>query len=173
MGGAVPPCAVVSSEHSCQLHHKGWTPSWASPVKLLHSLLHFYSICTVSCSKTHFELPELELEMFSSEAKNPPFFLPRSDLGRPCCDSVVRVPGVSKACTALGGPFKPCCPSASPLSLESISYVEHRVSSIFSFCWNNLAFSNSSPIKTEPCMLQLIILWEHPDHLWSELFFSS
>lgn len=65
---AVLSSSVASAERCCQLHRAGWTPSWASQVKPLHSLTQFFHICSVSCSEARFEPPKVEFE-FGSEAK--------------------------------------------------------------------------------------------------------
>lgn len=90
-------CAIL-----CQLHRGGWTSSWASQVKLLHSLNQFFLLSTVSCSEAH---SKVEFWAVQFRGKNPPFLLLQvleSDSGKPCCDFVVGLPGVSEPWAMLG-----------------------------------------------------------------------
>lgn len=112
----------------------------------------------------------------SVQRQNAAFFLfqeLKAGCRKSCWDLVVRLLGRASPVphhTVLGGPFSTVTCQQVLWGLKAPTGIIHGVLNIFASCQNHLALASPSPIRTNPCVPQPLILWEDTDNLWIGLF---
>lgn len=112
----------------------------------------------------------------SVQRQNAAFFLfqeLKAGCRKSCWDPVVRLLRRASPVphhTVLGGPFSTVTYQQVRWGLKAPTGIIHGVLNIFASCLNHLALARPSPIRTNPCVPQPLILWEDTDNLWIGLF---